>query len=196
MKSRCSTDIGLQALTVFNPAELPTRYVRFQVLTVASMKCRVFSDVAPCSLIGVDRRFRCTYCLHYQGVSNLFSATMSRPVLTYELLSLDFFWSDQENYKNLVTIAACGRSLNLAPTVWVAVLGCETAPCDSKYWNIRLTDERYDVKRHFTLTGDALDEKGKGEETVIFRLYDRRLGSNWWASLAPKVTRWDRWSVT
>jgi hypothetical protein len=82
MKSRCSTDIGLQALTVFNPAELPTRCVRFQVLTVASMKCRVFWDVAPCSLIGVDRRFRRAYCLHYQGVSNLFSATMSRPVLT------------------------------------------------------------------------------------------------------------------
>jgi hypothetical protein len=31
--------------------------VRFQVLTAASMKIRAFWDVAPCSLVGVDRRF-------------------------------------------------------------------------------------------------------------------------------------------
>jgi hypothetical protein len=31
--------------------------VRFQVLTAASMKFKVFWDVAPYSLIGVDRRF-------------------------------------------------------------------------------------------------------------------------------------------
>jgi hypothetical protein len=27
---------------------------------------RAFWDVAPCSLVGVDRRFRGAYCLHYQ----------------------------------------------------------------------------------------------------------------------------------
>jgi hypothetical protein len=37
--------------------------VRFQVLAVASMKIGAFWDVAPCSLIRVDRRFRGTYCL-------------------------------------------------------------------------------------------------------------------------------------
>jgi hypothetical protein len=31
------------------------------------MKFRVFLDVAPFSLIGVDRRFRGTYYLHHQG---------------------------------------------------------------------------------------------------------------------------------
>jgi hypothetical protein len=36
--------------------------VRFQVLTVASMKCRVFWDVVPCS-DEVDWRFRGVYCL-------------------------------------------------------------------------------------------------------------------------------------
>jgi hypothetical protein len=41
--------------------------VRFQVLTAASMKIRAFWDVAPCSLVGVDRRFRGAYCLHHQG---------------------------------------------------------------------------------------------------------------------------------
>jgi hypothetical protein len=35
----------------------------FQVLTEASVKMAVFWDVAPCSLIGVYRRFRGAYCL-------------------------------------------------------------------------------------------------------------------------------------
>jgi hypothetical protein len=41
--------------------------VRFQVLTAASMKFRVFWNVAPCGLIGVDQGFRGVYCLHHQG---------------------------------------------------------------------------------------------------------------------------------
>jgi hypothetical protein len=41
-------------------------YVRFQVLTTASMKLRfVFWDVLPYKLI-VDRRFRGTCCLHHR----------------------------------------------------------------------------------------------------------------------------------
>jgi hypothetical protein len=42
-------------------------YMRFQVLTAASMKFRiVFWDVLPCKKI-VGRRFRGTCCLHHQG---------------------------------------------------------------------------------------------------------------------------------
>jgi hypothetical protein len=37
--------------------------VRFQVLTAANVKFRVFWDVAPCSHVEVDRRFRGAYCL-------------------------------------------------------------------------------------------------------------------------------------
>jgi hypothetical protein len=33
----------------------------------AGMKMRAFWDVTPCSLVGVDRRFRGAYCLHHQG---------------------------------------------------------------------------------------------------------------------------------
>jgi hypothetical protein len=44
--------------------------VRFQVLNAASMNFRVFWDVAPRSIIGVDRRFRGVYCLHQQGDDN------------------------------------------------------------------------------------------------------------------------------
>jgi hypothetical protein len=41
--------------------------VRFQVLAAASMNMAVFWDVAPCSLVESDRRFRDAYCLYRQG---------------------------------------------------------------------------------------------------------------------------------
>jgi ribosomal protein S12 len=41
--------------------------VRFQILTAASVKFRAVWDVAPCSHVEVDRRFRGVYCLHHQG---------------------------------------------------------------------------------------------------------------------------------
>jgi hypothetical protein len=44
-----------------------TNQIKFQVLTAASMKFRVFWDVASCSLIEVDRCFGGVYCLHQQG---------------------------------------------------------------------------------------------------------------------------------
>jgi hypothetical protein len=40
--------------------------VRFQVLTEESMKIKVFWGVGPCSLVGVDRRFRGAYCFHHR----------------------------------------------------------------------------------------------------------------------------------
>jgi hypothetical protein len=43
-------------------------YVRFHAVTVTSMKFRVFWDVAPCSHIEVDRRFRGSFCLRHQGI--------------------------------------------------------------------------------------------------------------------------------
>jgi hypothetical protein len=39
--------------------------MRFQVLTVTSMKIRAFWDTGPCSIVEVDRRFRGVYCLHH-----------------------------------------------------------------------------------------------------------------------------------
>jgi hypothetical protein len=41
--------------------------MRFQVLTAARMKFRVFWDVALCSHVDVERGFRGAYCLHHQG---------------------------------------------------------------------------------------------------------------------------------
>jgi hypothetical protein len=35
------------------------KLMRFQLLTVMSRKVAVFSDVAPCSLVEIDRRLRC-----------------------------------------------------------------------------------------------------------------------------------------
>jgi hypothetical protein len=49
-------------------------FVRFQVLTAASMKFRfVFWDVMPCKII-VDRRFRGTCCLHHQSTGLLYNS--------------------------------------------------------------------------------------------------------------------------
>jgi len=46
---------------------MASKFVRFEVLTAASMMFRiVFWDVLPCKMI-VDRRFRGAYCLHHQG---------------------------------------------------------------------------------------------------------------------------------
>jgi hypothetical protein len=44
-------------------------FVRFQVLTAASMKMAVFWVVAPCSLVDVYQRFRGPCCLHHQGMA-------------------------------------------------------------------------------------------------------------------------------
>jgi hypothetical protein len=38
-----------------------------RLLTTSSMEMKVFCDVAPCSLVGADRRFRGAYSLHLQG---------------------------------------------------------------------------------------------------------------------------------
>jgi hypothetical protein len=40
--------------------------VRFLALTAASMKMKAFRDIAPCSHVEVDRRFRGAYSLHHQ----------------------------------------------------------------------------------------------------------------------------------
>jgi hypothetical protein len=43
-----------------NPEHIP-------LLSVASMKNTIFWDIAPCSLVQVDQRFRCSSCPQYQG---------------------------------------------------------------------------------------------------------------------------------
>jgi hypothetical protein len=40
--------------------------MRFQLLTATSMKMTVFSDIAPCDLVDIVRRFGGAYCLHPQ----------------------------------------------------------------------------------------------------------------------------------
>jgi hypothetical protein len=39
-----------------------SNFVTFQVLMAASMKIRVFWNIAPCSFVVVDRHFRGAYC--------------------------------------------------------------------------------------------------------------------------------------
>jgi hypothetical protein len=42
----------------------------FQVLEAARVKTAAVWNIAPCSIVEVDRCFRDAYCLHYQGDDN------------------------------------------------------------------------------------------------------------------------------
>jgi hypothetical protein len=48
-------------------ALLRVYYVRFQVLMAVSTKIRSFWDVALCSFVGADQRFRRAYCLRHHA---------------------------------------------------------------------------------------------------------------------------------
>jgi hypothetical protein len=52
---------------------------RFLVLT-ATIKMAVFWDVAPCSLVEIDRSFREAYCLYHQS-DGLNSATFQKTII-------------------------------------------------------------------------------------------------------------------
>jgi hypothetical protein len=41
--------------------------VKFKVLTATRVKMTVYWDVAPCSVVDINRRFIGYYCLHDQG---------------------------------------------------------------------------------------------------------------------------------
>jgi hypothetical protein len=45
-------------------------FVKFLVPTAGSMKMSVFWNIAPCSLVETDRRFRGAYCFHHHGHDN------------------------------------------------------------------------------------------------------------------------------
>jgi hypothetical protein len=48
-------------MEMYTPIPASNTYVRFQVLTAASIKFRVFWDVVPCSHIEVDQQL----CMHF-----------------------------------------------------------------------------------------------------------------------------------
>jgi hypothetical protein len=64
--------------------------VRFQVLTVASMKMTVFWNVALCSLVEVYRCFRGACCLHHQAYcpSTRLHGTTSQKIVILNLEKL------------------------------------------------------------------------------------------------------------
>jgi hypothetical protein len=64
--------------------------MRFQVLTAASMKFKVFWDVLPCSQIDVDRRFRGACCLHHQGAERTSETSIDIDLTTWQYIPEDF----------------------------------------------------------------------------------------------------------
>jgi hypothetical protein len=63
----------------------PDRRHVFDLLNNFLLQFRVFCDVAPCSQVEVDRRFRDVYCLHHQGDDG-----GSKQVLNVSQLQLDY----------------------------------------------------------------------------------------------------------
>jgi hypothetical protein len=59
--------------------------VKFHILMATSMKIKAYWDVAPCSLVEVDRRFSSVYCLHHQGHNS--SPLMMEAIWTSEALA-------------------------------------------------------------------------------------------------------------
>jgi hypothetical protein len=82
-------------------------YVRFQVLTAASMKMAVFWVVALCSLVEVYSRFRGAYCLHhcpdYVGSKHLWKVGKIIPVYTAQ--QPRSYVSDCRNYCSLIILS-------------------------------------------------------------------------------------------
>jgi hypothetical protein len=66
------------------------KFMRFQVLTAASMKFRVFWDVALFSHVEVDRRFRGgAYCLHLLGDDETSETSINFNVTTQRYIPED-----------------------------------------------------------------------------------------------------------
>jgi hypothetical protein len=63
------------------PEKLPQwkERAKFQVFTMAGMEMAAFWDIAPCSLVEVDRRFRSAYC-HHQSDEYTASEKFSRNI--------------------------------------------------------------------------------------------------------------------
>jgi hypothetical protein len=59
---------------------IPYMLMKFQVLTAANLKVAAFWDVAPSSLVEVDRRFVDAYCLHHQGDERLHGVASCKSV--------------------------------------------------------------------------------------------------------------------
>jgi succinate dehydrogenase/fumarate reductase cytochrome b subunit len=63
------------------------QFLSIQVLTAACMKMTVFWDVAPCSLVETDKRFRGACCLHHQvngGRKHLWNVGILLPDFTVQ----------------------------------------------------------------------------------------------------------------
>jgi hypothetical protein len=70
--------------------------VRFHDFSSASMKFRVFWDVAPCSKVDVDRRFRGAHCLHHQGVLMMEVALISETSANINLTTRRYIPEDSK----------------------------------------------------------------------------------------------------
>jgi hypothetical protein len=74
-------------------------FVRFQVLTAASMKFRVFWDVAPCSHVEVYRHFRGAYCLHLYGTLKMEAVCTSKTSVNFNVTTWRYIPENSKLHK-------------------------------------------------------------------------------------------------
>jgi hypothetical protein len=100
-------------------------FVRFKVLTATSMKMTVFSDVAPCSLVDTDRRFRDAYCLHHQGIADRSIYPEYTAQHPRRQLSSNFSFECAPHYLPIwLSIEIESAILRYSITVWYKKKGC------------------------------------------------------------------------
>jgi hypothetical protein len=108
------------------------------------MKIRAFWDVSPCSLIGVDRRFRRAYCLHHKG--DEINALMMEAVCTSETsVYSETSWRCIPEDSNLHT--RCHENLESHTTVRLCV---HFPTCF--YWNAHVNHCGCKIKLHHIST--------------------------------------------
>jgi hypothetical protein len=81
--------------------QLNIHNVRFQVLTMVSMKFRVFWDVAPCTHIEVDRRFRGT-ASHHQGTLMMQAVCTSETSVNFNVTTWHYIPEDPKLKKSIM----------------------------------------------------------------------------------------------
>jgi hypothetical protein len=80
------------------------------------MRFRVFCDVAPCSHVEVDRRFRGAYCVHHQGDLMMEAVGPSETSINFNVTTWRYIPEDSTLYSHRVFISSPSVAYKLTTT--------------------------------------------------------------------------------
>jgi hypothetical protein len=128
-----------------NDSPTSCQLVRFHVLTAASMKIRAFWDVAPCSLLGVDRRTSETSVYSKDTAQHYTPEVSNLPAVSYSLVQ----------YKHGV-LTVPGNDLVLAGKYFPTGLECDLRDRLIRLkWTYNNTTVCRGTVLAYTVTGDC-----------------------------------------